>query len=51
MTEVISMITEYGAMVVLVGYLIWRDYRFMSKLEGMITTIVTLITKKETNDA
>lgn len=50
MNEVLGAISEYGTTAILIGYLIWRDYRFMSKLEGTISAIQTLITKKESND-
>ena len=49
MNEVAEIINQYGTSVILISYLIWRDYRFLTKLESAITAIQTLIKGVDNN--
>lgn len=48
MKELVSMIQNTGVTVVIIGYFIFRDYKFMGTLKDTLTTLVnTVSTLKE----
>lgn len=49
MSEIAEIINQYGTTVILIAYLIWRDYRFLTKLETAITAIETVIKGEDKN--
>ena len=48
MKEIVSLIQNTGVTVVILGYFIYRDYKFMGTLKDTLTTLVnTINTLKE----
>lgn len=48
MKELVNMIQNTGVTVVIIGYFIFRDYKFMGTLKDTLTTLVnTVNTLKE----
>jgi len=48
MKELVNMIQNTGVTVVIIGYFIYRDYKFMGTLKDTLTTLVnTVSTLKE----
>lgn len=48
MKELVNMIQNTGVTVVIIGYFIFRDYKFMGTLKDTLTTLVnTVSTLKE----
>lgn len=48
MKEIVNMIQNTGVTVVIIGYFIFRDYKFMGTLKDTLTTLVnTVNTLKE----
>lgn len=48
MNELVNMIQNTGVTVVIIGYFIFRDYKFMGTLKDTLTTLVnTVNTLKE----
>lgn len=48
MKEIVNMIQNTGVTVVIIGYFIFRDYKFMGTLKDTLTTLVnTINTLKE----
>lgn len=48
MKELVTMIQNTGVTVVIIGYFIFRDYKFMGTLKDTLTTLVnTVSTLKE----
>lgn len=48
MKEIVTLIQNTGVTVVILGYFIYRDYKFMSTLKDTLTTLVnTINTLKE----
>lgn len=48
MKELVSMIQNTGVTVVIIGYFLFRDYKFMGTLKDTLTTLVnTVSTLKE----
>lgn len=48
MKELVNMIQNTGVTVVIIGYFIYRDYKFMGTLKETLTTLVnTVSTLKE----
>lgn len=48
MKELVNMIQNTGVTVVIIGYFIFRDYKFMGTLKDTLTTLVnTINTLKE----
>ena len=48
MKELVNMIQNTGVTVVIIGYFIFRDYKFMETLKDTLTTLVnTVSTLKE----
>lgn len=44
---IIQMVKELGVTVAVLAYFIFRDYKFMSKLDSTLDIIQTFITKEE----
>lgn len=48
MKELVNMIQNTGVTIVIIGYFIFRDYKFMGTLKDTLTTLVnTVSTLKE----
>lgn len=48
MKELVNMIQNTGVTVVIIGYFLYRDYKFMGTLKDTLTTLVnTVSTLKE----
>ncbi len=48
MKELVNMIQNTGVTIVIIGYFIYRDYKFMGTLKDTLTTLVnTVSTLKE----
>lgn len=44
---IIQMVKELGVTVAVLAYFIFRDYKFMSKLDSTLDIIQTFLTKEE----
>lgn len=44
MKELVNMIQNTGVTVVIIGYFIFRDYKFMGTLKDTLTTLVNTVT-------
>ena len=43
MKELVNMIQNTGVTVVIIGYFIYRDYKFMGTLKDTLTTLVNTV--------
>lgn len=43
MKEIVNMIQNTGVTVVIIGYFIFRDYKFMGTLKDTLTTLVNTV--------
>ena len=42
-TDIVSLIQNTGVTIVILGYFIFRDYKFMSTLQNTLTTLVDTV--------
>ena len=42
-TDIVSLIQNTGVTIVILGYFIYRDYKFMSTLQNTLTTLVDTV--------
>lgn len=47
MNDLVNLIMNAGVTVVILAYFIYRDFKFMQKLDGTLDVIVKLVEEKE----
>lgn len=50
MVDITNLIMNAGSTVVILAYFIYRDIKFMQKLDGTLDVIIELIKEKENKD-
>ena len=50
MNDLVTLLMNAGSTVVILAYFIYRDLKFMQKLDGTLDVIVKLIEEKERED-
>ena len=50
MNDLVNLLMNAGTTVVILAYFIYRDFKFMQKLDGTLDIIVKLIEEKERED-
>ena len=50
MNDVLKALADYGYSIVIVAYLIWRDIKFMTRLDNTLAVIENILRKEKENE-